>query len=463
MIWDTFKHTVDEYKLIREGDRVLAGVSGGQDSVCLLNLLIRLKKQIDFSLAVVHFDHGLRGNASKKDAQFVRQLSEKMGLHGHIVSIPVKEYAKGSGKGIEESARELRYNALEKLSREYGYTRVALGHHRDDQAETVLFRMVRGTGPRGLSGMHMIRRLSGRNVCIIRPLLKIPKKEITGYLKANTITYRTDHTNKWDIFSRNRIRNRLIPFLEKFNPQVKLHMAQLAEIMGDEEQYWAGKIDRTVKKLVHNGGQGNFFLDLRKFNKYHIMIRKRIIQHICGYAADYELMHAVFRLSTTDTTGKRVSVPGFGWVERSYHNLIFRSSSVAKQHKIKAQIVCTMPGMTSIPHKNAWIHGSVLSGKPNNLKTDKNKAFFDWDQLKNRVFSVRCRANGDRFFPFGMRGSKKVKDYCIDRKIPRIERDMIPLLCAGKDIIWLVGHRADSRYHVTKKTKNILELTIEKN
>ncbi|MFH1379452.1 MAG: tRNA lysidine(34) synthetase TilS [bacterium] len=454
---EKFNTNIFTYGLIQKNDSVLVGVSGGADSVCLLYQLLNVQKRVPFTISIVHFNHGLRLHDGKKDAVFVQKLADKNKLRSFIVSIPVRKFARRHKISIEESARNLRYSHLRKLAYKYNYNKIALAHQADDQAETVLFRIIRGTGPHGLAGISFKRRIA-ETIEIIRPLLNIPKDEIIVYLKKHRISYRIDKTNKKNIYTRNKIRNKLIPYLEKYNPQVKLHLTQLAETMHDENEYWSKKIELLCKKLLKKEA-GKFFLDLKGFNKYHIMIQKKVIRSIFQDNCDYTNIISIMRLITSQT-GKKKYIPGFGYLEKSYQKLVFHPHKNLSDVNADRFFNVKLPGVTRIIDLKLTIRGRLLTKKPSSLKSSRNQAFFDWEKLGSGRFIIRFRKKGDIFFPYGLNGSKKLKKFLIDQRIPGYKRDQQPLICVEDKIMWVVGIRIDDRWKVTEKTKKILEITL---
>lgn len=460
MVWEQFKKTVTENSLIRKNDSILVSVSGGADSVCLLHLLIKLQRTVMFKIAVVHFNHGLRLHASENDFYFVKKLAQKNQLTFHYDSLPVREISNDTKIGIEEAGRLLRYKSYTELAKKHTYTKIALGHHLDDQAETLLFRIIRGTGPRGLAGIPLMRNMEGTSAQIIRPLLYVSKEQIVHYMKQHEFSFRVDHSNLTDMFTRNKIRNKLIPYLERFNPKIKNHLSRLAHTLRDEEEYWLKIITLLVPKVVQRQN-GKFILDLNKFNKYHTIIRKRIILHLFSNIHDYVNINSLINLGESARSGKCIVVPGGGWVEKSYNKLIFHPKPQAPTEKNR-KIRLAVPGKTFVPNRHIWVHARVRNNTRRDLCSGRMHAYVDWDKLKNKKFFLRFRKPGDTFYPFGLGSKKKIKDFFIDQHIPRQERSTIPLVCAGDAVVWVVGYRTDDRWKITPKTKKILEINIEK-
>jgi tRNA(Ile)-lysidine synthase len=316
MIWESFKKTIQRYEMIRPGDKVLAAVSGGPDSVCLLHLLVRLKKNMPFTLTVVHCNHGLRLHDAGNDQAFVEKLCRRLQVPCVSLLLPVRETSRARAVGLEEAGRDLRYEAFASLSRLRGFTRVALGHNQDDQAETVLFRIIRGTGPAGLSGIPPRRLLGETRASVIRPLLFSARKDIERYARSHRIPWRRDKSNNRVVFARNRIRVKLLPLLREYNPNISAHLARLSESLWAENEYWAHEIPRIIKHIRAHTGY-IITLDLKKFNKYHIMIRNRIIQYLLSGSIDNAKLRLIIQLCGVSGGRKRIEIRHYGYIEKS--------------------------------------------------------------------------------------------------------------------------------------------------
>lgn len=264
----TFAH---QFNLWKEGDRIVVGVSGGPDSVCLLDILVKLSKRKRFKLLVVHINYGLRGTDSIKDEIFVRKLTQKYGLGLEVLNAK-KESQKNS---TENFLRDIRYNFFEEIRKENSFDLIAVAHNQDDQAETILMRLIRGSGLLGLSGIRP------KNNKIIRPLLDISRAEIITYLKENKLKYRIDKTNKESKFLRNKIRNKLIPLLEKeYNPILKETLASATESIADDYNFIFQNTEKIFKKIIFNVEKKVYYFDSKLFVKTHSALQKQVLRRI---------------------------------------------------------------------------------------------------------------------------------------------------------------------------------------
>ncbi|MBD3272210.1 MAG: tRNA lysidine(34) synthetase TilS [Elusimicrobia bacterium] len=460
MVRDKFIETVRNNKLVKQHDSIMAGVSGGPDSVCLALLLRDLQKKIPFTLSLVHFNHKLRRKDSEKDELFVKNLGSTMRVAVHCCNLPVRSFASTEGIGLEEAARILRHRRFERIAKQHTFTKIALGHTLDDQVETVLINMLRGTGLKGLAAMRFNRSLPGSPIPVIRPLLNIEKKEIITFLKKNKQPFRIDKTNLKNDFFRNRIRNKLIPVLSQYNPGIKQHMANLARIMASEEDFKATIISKIKNKILRTL-KDRFVLDLIGFNKYHYMIRCGLIQDLVERDLSFIAIRSLIIAAENRKTGYVHLIPGFGCAEISHNSIILRKFDKQKVTKPK-KIRLLIPGTNLCSSWGTGVTARILANRPCNLDRGQSVAFIDWSKLKTKQLYLRSRLPGDRFVPFGMNGSKKISDFLQECNVPRSERDRIPIVCTDSEVIWVAGLRIDDRWKVTDKTKQTLELSLEK-
>ena len=445
------KSYIDRHGMIRPGDGIVIGVSGGPDSVSLLDLLDRLRDAIDMSLYVAHLNHQLRGAASDADQQFVTDLAAERDLPCFTGRATVS-----AARSPEAAARDARLGFLNEVMRDTRASRVALGHTRSDQAETVLMRLIRGAGPTGLGGIRPIR-----DGIWIRPLLAVSRQRIQAYVEHRNLRVRHDESNTDTRFLRNRIRHLLLPAIASdFNPAVEAVLARSAEIIRDEDQLLGQQAESAFRKALRYEGERKIILDEDAVFGYHVALRRRIFR-----TAFFRLRGAVRALdeqsvSRMETLGRRpggsVHVSAGVSVHRSGPWLILSLPTPSFETEV------TVPGVTRIPEIGASVETKIRpagEARTHDLSSHPFRACFDREAICGRL-TLRNRRRGDRFAPFGLSGTQKVSDLLINLKIPRPLRDEIPLLLGGQAILWVAGLRTAGSAAVTHRTKTVLEVAL---
>ncbi|MBI5182257.1 MAG: tRNA lysidine(34) synthetase TilS [Nitrospirae bacterium] len=449
------KGTIDRYSMLKKGDVVLAAVSGGPDSVCALEILNRLKDEYGLKLHVAHLNHKFRKEADK-EAEFVRKLSEKKGIASTIEAIDVKGYCIKKGLSKQEGAREVRYDFLRKTADKIGAAKIVIGHTADDQAETFLMRLIRGSGALGLSGIPPVR---GK---IIRPLIEIRKSEALGFLKENDIRYVKDPTNIKPVYLRNKIRLELLPLLaKKYNSNIASTLCREADILREDESFLNGIADAILKEMVTVQEKDSITLNYLRFNGLHPAIKKRVIRRaiveLTGGLKRISYLHIISAIDAIKNTGKGVDLPDDIRIERDYNSLIVRTGE-AESAGIQEAVQLEMPGITEVPYFNIKVEAIINNRAAVSKKADT--ALFDPDKTSLPLF-IRGRREGDYFYPAGMKGRKKLKEFLIDHKIPRADRDKIPILInKNNDILWIMGLRMDERFKAREDTKRKLIVKV---
>ena len=430
------------------------GVSGGVDSLSLLYCLHALRHELNCSLHVAHLDHGLRPD-SAGDAEYVRNHADQMKLPISVERIDVPEMMRHHKHSVETAARNARFNFYDSVSEKIGATKVALGHHRGDQAETVLMRLLRGAGSIGLKGMLPVR--DGK---FIRPLLHFSRGEIEAFAAELGLQPRRDSTNYEPDSLRNRIRLELIPLLEQsYNPNLQNTVNQTAELLRVESDYLEG----IGREAFHACRETSDLTDVvvlnrRAFLRHHLAVRQRILRcaiaEISGNMRSFYFNHfaGMLKLIEGESPNASLDLPDNLRLQRAYNQLIFHKSAYAPD-EYEYEVV--VPGSTDLPLLNARMTATIEESQPAKLPDGKFQAVFDFLQFP---LKLRNRRAGDRFQPFGMQGSKKVKDFLIDSKVPRRERDCVPILVSGEEIVWVVGHRTSERFKVGDKTNRCVYL-----
>lgn len=457
---DRIKRTIEDYNLINHGDRVIVAISGGPDSVCLLHALSQLREEYDLELYGAHLNHNFRGIEAQIDAQYVSQLCEKLDVLCFIKSIDVPQYAKSEGLSPEEAGRILRYEFFEEVASRVSATKIAVAHNENDQAETVLMRLLRGTGLQGLTAIHAKR---GK---IIRPLLHIDRQSIESYCENHNLSPRIDLTNLESIYKRNKIRLELIPYLEEnYNPNVIQSLFKTAEILKNDFDFIEEKAREVFQSLVSSEKNNRLELSIVGIRRLHPALQSRIVRLCAGRLLgrqeilEYNHVQSILELVDKGVTGKKTILPMGLVAKTSYENLVF---ALLEEEDNEYSCGLQVEGSIYLDEVNGDFTTRVIErSQMQEIARDKYKKCFDFDQVKN-VLNVRNRREGDRFYPLGLTGSKKLKDFFIDYKIDRDERDKMPLVCDGDEIMWIVGLRISEKYKITDETTRILEVTYNK-
>jgi len=443
--------------MISEGDRVIVAVSGGPDSVCLLHILHELMDEFHVHLVVAHFDHGLRPAEDESETAFVRSLAQSLKLpfetgKGRLLA----KRDRGSG---EEKARNARYAFLERVRKKHKARKIALGHNLNDQAETILMRLLRGSGPAGLTGMPPCRDGS-----IIRPLIEIERREIENYLKAIKFASVTDSSNlKTDCF-RNKIRLELMPLLEAHQPQLAQLLSQTAEILRDEDDYLGRIADAWLTKNMRPSPKPTVRLPIASFLALPEALRRRVIRTgIKKVKENLRRIHwghveAIQRLAQSEKPQTLLNLPGRVTVKRTYDHLIFSASAIRKPRPFHYAL--DGPGNYNIEEIGGRLSVEAVKNRRGlRLRGSSRTAFLDADEVRFPL-TLRTFKAGDRFIPFGMKGRKKLKDFFVDQKVSLEQRYSTPLLCWKDEPVWVCGFRIDDRFKVTPQTKRILKISF---
>ena len=453
--------TIKEYNLIEENDNIVIGVSGGPDSMALLYVLLDIRHLIYFNIYIAHVNHGVRGEEAKDDQLFVEKISKELNLPYYTKNVDMIQYGKEKGISSEEAGRELRYGFFREILGLHGGGKIAVAHNMNDQAETLLMRFMRGTGIDGLKGMELI---AGD---IIRPILGIDRKEIETYIEYNNIETVLDKTNLMPIYSRNKVRLELIPYIEEhFNPNIINTLWRMSKISSLDSKFLEDYSKKKYNIIVKKQDKHSIILDGDKFGDEDRAIQQRIIR-ICILKIDGSLqgiseaqISGVLNLFLLSETGKSIDLSNDIVAKTSYEDLIIEKRREREENSYLYNL--SLSGINNFELLGYSFDIEVLY-RDENFVMDKNKntRYFDLDKVEGDL-KVRNRLNGDKFVPFGMKGTKKLKDYFIDEKVPKDLRDSIPLVVDNRDIIWVVGYRTNEMYKLTNDTKRILSISYNK-
>ncbi len=490
---------MEKHHMIEAYDKVIVGVSGGADSLCLLFVLQEYSRRLPFTVEAAHIEHGIRGQESLEDARFVEELCGAEQIPFHLVRCDVPDFAKKNGMSLEEAARAVRYEALERIRREAGADRIAVAHNQSDQAETMLFSMARGSGLLGAGGIRPVR---GN---IIRPLLACSRGEIEAYLTERGIRWRTDCTNADMIYARNCIRHRVLPVLrEQVNAACDAHFAALAEELQTAQAYMEQQAKQRADAVSSREG-GEIRISVPLFCREPEALQGSILR-ICLQRAGcglrdvgrqhMENMRGLF----FGQSGRRLSLPGGFWAERRFDAVFLCGGEAAPktaremetaqgivpetaremetaqgiaqesapkaaqeaetvremvQETVQAAQEIEAPG--TYPMADGSLDVRVFPYKNENILQKRYTKWLDYDKIDHNLL-LRTRRPGD-YLVIDQKGHrKKLKDYLIEEKVPVGERDTVPLLAKGSEILWVLGHRINAAYKISPQTKQVLEV-----
>ena len=452
------KRQIEQFHMLEKGDRVLIGISGGADSICLAQILDTLKTEYNLELAAVCCHHGLRGEEADQDVCFVEDFCNKRNIAFYKAYEDVQTRAVKKKLSIEEAGREFRYETFRLVMEKYNYNKLAVAHNGDDRAETMLFHMARGTGIAGLCTMEPMRELfDGRY--LIRPLLWSKKSAIEAWLIEKKIPWRVDSSNEEDMYTRNRIRHHVLPELSKINNRAVEHMGETAEQLDEICSYLKEEEDRIFERAVQQTEE-SLVVSVNILRKCHSYMKKTVlhkcIRKMAGGGKDITSGHVKQLLDILEgETGREVHLMKGIRVRREYEFLIFRrekDESKGSDGEGRAKKADSPVPIELIIKKYPYT-GQEIS------KNEYTKQF-DCDKILNEL-CLRFWQEGDYIYLKEDGGKKKLNRYFIDNKIPAGRRGQIPLLADGSHILWIVGHRISAYYKVTDETKEVLEVTVQ--
>lgn len=469
--------------MLRPGDRVLVGLSGGPDSVALLDALVRLKDELGIRVEAAHLNHMLRGDEADEDQRWARRFAERLGVPFHSARVDVKKLAKRRGCSEEHAGRLARYWFFASVCLRAGCNKVALGHTKDDSVETVVMRFLKGAGLTGLAGIPPVRR-----GWIVRPLIDLHREEVERYCRFRGFEPRVDPSNYDLRYFRNKVRAVVLPFLERVNPRFRDAVARMARLFRWDADFM-DRLARRKASMVHVEG-GGARVELKRVLRLHPALRNRVLRIALRRAAPeaahrltFDHVASVASLMERGVDGQRVCLPGdiVGELRRDCLKIYRqrrRDRGKTRQERVRefGPTVVQVPGTTHIPEFGITLEARLegFAGFEDGLASrglapaaalpgrtrDRWSAFLDADTIRFPIH-VRSRRAGDRFAPLGLGGSKKIKDYLISQKIPREARDGIPLVVDSDGrIIWVVGFQIDGRNKITPLTRRVLALRV---
>ena len=444
---------------------VVVGVSGGPDSVCLVHVLSHIKKSLGVRLHIAHLNHMLRGASADEDARYVEKLGRYLKISVTVEKLDVDAYRKEHKLSLEEAAREVRYDFLAHIAESAGAECVALGHTEDDQIETVLMHLVRGSGLAGLRGMLPLTDMHpcGRGrLRLIRPLLEVTRKETEDYCLAHGLKPRIDSTNYSLDYTRNRFRHELIPILRKSNSGIGAAIRRVTCTAADDLSFIESEIVKVWSDAVCVNPVGitintEAILSLHPALQRHLL--RRVMSEALGDLVDIEVVHIESMTEALHKpAGKRLSLPRGLKFYVSYDTCLLAKDALdgCPLPEIKGVRRLKVPGVTLLP---GWrVQSDVVAPGE---RADGFKACIDMD-ASGADLAVRRRRPGDRFQPLGMSNMKKLQDFMVDAKIPSTWRDRVPLVCSQDSIVWVVGWRISDSVKITESTKKVLRINFER-
>lgn len=459
--------TVRQKKLLRPDDRVLVAVSGGSDSVCLVMVLYEMQQRgvlPGLDLHVAHVNYGLRGAESEKDEAYVRDLGKTLNLPAHVERVHL---VPRPGQTVQSQARDARYAFFARMRRECGLTAVATGHTADDQAETVLLWLLRGSGTRGLAGIP-VQRGDG----IIRPLLDVTREQVLDYLASRGIVYRTDASNAMRIYRRNRIRHEIMPLLRTFNPRIVQGLARAAEILAAEAALLDDLERERWKAVVKDIAPGRVVLQGERLAQEPLGLQRRLIRRalsvVHGSAAGLTFRHVsdiLARVVGAGYSGK-LDLPGGIVVERDGALVTVGRSGVDGQASAGANwatgVALLIPGAVQLGEEGPRLLALEGCGPVKGRADGRSVLVVDAARLGGPL-TVRNWRPGDWFCPSGMKGHrKKLQDFFVDQKVPQKRRAEVPLVMVPAGIVWVVGYRGDERFLAGTATTRVVTLKLVK-
>jgi len=463
-IYEKVKAYIEKYRMISEGDTVLAGVSGGADSVCMLFILQKLRKEIPFRLMVVHVHHGVREDA-QKDADHVEGLCRKWEIPFFLKKVDMTGYAKENGLSPEEAGRALRYQAFEEALAGEEACKIAVAHNQNDRAETMLFHLFRGSGLRGLGSIRPVRDK------IIRPLLCLGREEIEAYLSEEGLVFCTDSTNEEDSYTRNKIRHHILSYAEKYIcPNAVFHIGDAAEILAETEDFVRKQTALAYDRCIFSGEEDDMALDLTILRKEEPFLQKRIllqyIERMAPYRKDITKEHIDALMQLTQKDGSReISLPYGLCACKEYDRLLLKRAENEFRKEGYPPVAVTIPGEITVPGlgKVSFQYvpeAGLFSKKEQNIPKKTYTKWFDYDKITT-ILVFRTRETGDYLTIDSDLRKKTVKEYMINEKIPKMQRERIYLLADGPHILWIPGYRISQYYKVNENTKRILQVQLK--
>lgn len=453
---------IKEYSMIKEGDKVLVALSGGPDSVCLLHLLHSLKDELKIELFAAHVNHLIRGDEAFNDENYAKELCESLDVKFFVKRVRVEDIAKEKGISTEMAGRDERYAFFNEIKESEKITKIAIAHNANDQAETLIMRIMRGTGLEGLVGIRPVR-----DNLYIRPILSLTREEIENYCEINLLNPRIDKTNLEEVYSRNKVRLKAIPFIkENFNQDIVNTLNRLSQTAMVDSEFIDEVVNERYKDFC-SFKEGKAILDKNRFDEKEAiltrMIRKALMQ-VSGAFNNFELKHVYDVINLQKgSTGKRISLTNDIVAINEYGNIIITCekdvADVISEELIEIDVEDLIKEKVKKISFNSYEFNFEIienNGKINFKNT--NEKYFSFDGVK--TINLRTRKNGDKIVPFGFKGTKKLKEIFISSKIPQDKRDLIPIIDFDGEIAWVVGIRNSDLFKINRHNKTLIKISF---
>lgn len=450
---------IDIHELLHLGAKVVVSVSGGADSMALLSLLHQLQSTYRLTLSVAHVNHQLRIGEAIRDALFVERYADKLGLPFHKVDVDVKALKRRTGLSPQHAARQLRHDALQSLSRSLAATHIALGHTADDQAETLLMRLLRGGGPAGLAGMP------AKRMPFVRPLLGVHRDFILEYLRTTDVPWVEDSSNANRSYLRNRVRLDLMPTLRVYHPHIAQRLHQVADMLRTDNDVLEQRTEALARQVLSRE-VGNAMLSIRRapFSAAPLAMQRRLLRYaidrlpFSGDRASFRDVETLVRFAVSGVNvGRRLTLAGQVMAEQ--HNDVVLLWQARALPSTSLTVILPVPGTLSLHGLASTLTAkTVARGEDGRGRSESRVALLDFDAATSPL-SLRFPRPGDRFRPLGATGSQKLQDFFVNKRVPRAIRPYVPLVLAGPEILWVVGHRIAEPFKVRPETRRVLELS----
>lgn len=463
---------IEKHQMITTEDHIIAGISGGADSVCLFFVLLDIRSKQGIPFTAVHVNHGLRGKAADRDEAFVQNLCDGHGVQLEVFRVDLESIAKKRKQSLEESGRDIRREAFEEALEMHHGTKIALAHHQNDNAETLLWNLARGTGLSGICGIHPV------NGIYIRPLLCLDRSEIERFLRQRGQKFCTDDTNSDTEYTRNKLRHLVIPVLEKeVNPRTVRHMNEVMEQLRELREYMEADAEKAFRKYVKAAGQpGTFLIKDALWEKepdiLSTLVIRRTLEMVAGQKRDVGRTHILSVLELFEKqSGKSLNLPFSIQAVRVYEGVELyqtgknNTDTSASQLADKAVYPLCIPGEIRTPEWNLLVRCKVfpktMCFSKQEIPQKEYTKWFDYDIIETMP-CIRTRQGGDHISIDQEGHRQKLKSWFINEKISARERDLLPCIASGSEILWIIGHRMSSKYQISSHTRRILQIEVVK-
>lgn len=457
---DKVIETIENNSMFSKGDRVVVAVSGGPDSICLLHLLNSIKDRFNIEICAAHVNHCLRGAEADADEEFVSEFCKQLNIEFYVKRVDINKLAKEEKLSSEMAGRKARYDFFEEVRRSFSGNKIAIAHNANDRAETILMRIIRGTGLDGMVGIKPIR-----DEIFVRPLINVSRNDIEKYCLDNKISPRIDKTNLERLYTRNKIRLDLIPYIvNNFNEDVVASLNRLGDIVSIDNDYIQKNANKKYDIYCYKD-KNNIIIKKRAFCEHEAIVSRvlrKAINELTGNVYNIEKQHISEIIHIQNIgTGKKVYLPNNIVAYNNYGDICLgiKNDVIINNTKVSKINVKDSDEMQFDDFKFKITFLDDKAGVK--LTQDEFVKYFDADKT-GRNINIRYRKDGDKFKPLGMKVHKKLKDIFINLKIPREDRDSIPLVCFDTEIGWIVGHKISENFKIDNKTKTILKIQIER-